>query len=87
MSKPVDSSIKLNSLLLKVPHFDKDERYMAILDIQNELLKDPRVDSVLEKKLCAAILDRIEQASCTLCVLLTFNERGSRFLYSTGHEQ
>lgn len=34
---------------------------MAILDIQSELQKDVKLDSSLEKKLCTAILDRIEK--------------------------
>ena len=82
-----DSTAKLIALLAKIPHFDKDERYMAVLgkrnvcaaetdemvfshlddshdlaaDIQNELMKDPKIDASLEKRLCVAILDRIEK--------------------------
>ena len=33
-------------------HFDKDERFMAISDLQQELAKDVRLDAAVEKR-CA----------------------------------
>lgn len=48
-------------LLEKAVHYDKDERFMAINDLNAELQKDMRMDGALEKRICDTILDRLEK--------------------------
>ena len=53
----------MGTFVLKVNHGDKDERYMAIHDINVELQKDEssvRVDANLEMKICEAIFKRLQ---------------------------
>ena len=44
----------------QVSDWDKDERYMAISDLQVELKKDSKIDQVAERRICDALLDRLE---------------------------
>lgn len=48
-----------NALLEKTSDWDKDERYMATNDICNELAKDVKMDEVMEKRICTAILRQL----------------------------
>jgi hypothetical protein len=48
-----------NSLLEKTNDWDKDERYMATNDICNELSKDAKIDEVLERRICVAVLRQL----------------------------
>lgn len=50
--------------LVQTSHFDKDERYMAVNDLTQELQKDVRLDGVLEKRICDAILERLQRDTC-----------------------
>lgn len=46
----------LNTLLEKTLSWDKDERYMAANDLCNELSREIKLDEMMEKRICAAIL-------------------------------
>jgi hypothetical protein len=48
-----------NALLEKTNDWDKDERYMATNDICNELSKDAKIDEVLERRICVAVLRQL----------------------------
>lgn len=48
-----------NELIKKTSDYDKDERYMATSDIINHLSKDIKIDEILEKKICVAILKQL----------------------------
>ena len=49
---------------LQAEHYDKDERYMAINDLKEELQREVRIDSVLEKRICDVVLLRLEKDTC-----------------------
>ena len=54
----------LVDVLEQTDHFDKDERYMAINDLKEELQRDARIDSAMEKRVCDAVLSRLEKDTC-----------------------
>ncbi len=50
---------------LQADHYDKDERYMAINDLNAELGKAAvKIDAGLEKKICDTVLKRLESDTC-----------------------
>ena len=52
---------KIQKLIEKTSDYDKDERYMATLDICTELGKDGRqIDGSLELRICAAVLRQLD---------------------------
>jgi len=53
------SAAVFNELIKKTSDYDKDERYMATNDIINNLSKEIKVDEILERKICAAILKQL----------------------------
>jgi cullin-associated NEDD8-dissociated protein 1 len=53
----------LNDLIKKTSDYDKDQRFMATSDIINHLTKDVKIDEVLEKKICSAILKQLDDKS------------------------
>lgn len=50
-------------LIKKTSDLDKDERYMATNDLINHLSRDIKIDEVLEKKICVAIIKQLDDKS------------------------
>jgi len=53
----------LGELLEKTADWDKDERYMATSDLCAELQKDVKIDASMERRVCTAILKRLDDPS------------------------
>jgi len=57
------SNHSLSDLVQKMTNWDKDERYMATNDLCTELGKDVKIDEVMEKRICAAVLNQLDDQS------------------------
>jgi len=56
-------SAHVSELVQKMTNWDKDERYMATNDLCTELGKDVKIDEVMEKRICAAVLNQLDDQS------------------------
>lgn len=56
-------SALVSELVQKMTNWDKDERYMATNDLCTELGKDVKIDEVMEKRICAAVLNQLDDQS------------------------
>ncbi|KAK9816878.1 hypothetical protein WJX72_006469 [[Myrmecia] bisecta] len=66
----MSSSVTLNAILEKISSKDKDFRWMATSDLQNELSKDSfKTDGETERKLCNIVLQQLEDSSGDISAL------------------
>lgn len=65
---------QISTLLEKVSHWDKDERYMAANDLSNLLQKDSFIlDELTEKKLGSAVLTLLGNYIFILDIIIIFS--------------
>ena len=57
------SSTRINDLIEKTSHYDKDERYMATNDLCHEFGRGIKFDEVMETRICSAIVKQLDDQS------------------------
>jgi len=56
-------SAKITAYIKQMDHYDNQERYMGLSDLTRELEKDDPIPPELERKICTAVLTRLDDDS------------------------